>query len=262
MKFTAIILALLLSLPASAGRSFNGSTDKAQVASGSAVDLYGGNFVTLSCWVYVSSVPVSEANPCGKGSNNNGTESYYINLSQSGHSGNFGAHFFQTTIVDHNVDVFCATSISSHTWYNVVAIFDSTNGGGSGNAYIYLNGSLCAQGTGPNGALVLPGVGNPDWCFGSYATTGTPGACTTINFSGIVAEAALWNIALKANQAKALYTVCPVGAAARRMTMPPPVAYWPLTGASGTSIEPDLSGNKLNATLTGTAAANHPPCTR
>jgi len=45
------------------------------------------------------------------------------------------------------------------------------------------------------------------------------------------------------------------------MGLPQPAGYFPLWGASGSSIEPDLSGNKLNGTLNGTTSANHAPCT-
>lgn len=38
-------------------------------------------------------------------------------------------------------------------------------------------------------------------------------------------------------------------------------AYWPLWGLSGSTIEPDLSGNGNNGTLTGTAFATHAPVT-
>lgn len=251
----ALIAGLLLGSPLWAGRSFNGSSAVISVTSGGTIDLYGLPDITLSCWVYVTVVPSTEVDPCGKGNNLNGTESYYINLSQSGNAGLFGAHFFQTTPENHNVDFFCTSvTVQANTWYNVVATFNS-NFEYSVFSQIYVNGVECGQATNANGNLTEPGVGDPNWCFGAYATTGTPGLCTNINFSGIVAESALWNVALSPAEAEGLATVCP-----GRVRSTAIVAYWPLWGASGSAIEPDLSGNNNNGTLTGATTANHPPC--
>jgi hypothetical protein len=75
-------------------------------------------------------------------------------------------------------------------------------------------------------------------------------------FAGTIAEVAIWNAILSPSERAALANVCPSGI--RRASI---VGYWPLWGASGTSIEPDLSGNVNNGALTGTSSANHPPCT-
>ena len=264
MKQLALILALLLALPANAGRSFNGSSDVIQIA-GTGVDLTGQSAMTMVCWFQVASVPGSEAEICAKGGHAV-YEGYYINLSQSGHSGQIGAHWYQNESLAHNVDLFCSFSVSINTWYSVVMVWNSSGGGNNPGAFLIVNGTTCASGS--NNASLGGGSTAVDFCVGGYASGGT--TCNVANFAGIVAEVAIWNVALGTccsgvaltpTNAFALAAICPVGPSARRAGLPNPIGYWPLYGASGSSIEPDLSGNGLNGTLTGTSPANHPPCT-
>lgn len=249
--FAAILC--LFAQNAFAGRTFNGSTDVASVnGNGTAVQLTGGTGVTLAFWMYMPSVPAVEANPVSKGSNSNGTEEYYVSVSESGHTNHVAAHFYQSQILNHTVDVYCdGVTLLANTWYSVVAVWSSATGADD----VYLNGTFCVTsrlGTSV-GTLSNPGGGEPNLCMGGHATTGTPGACTVINFAGTIAEVAVWNIGLTAGEASSLGNGAPPSLVHANTL----VGYWPLYGIS--SPEVDLSGGKLNATLSGTAATNHAP---
>lgn len=71
--------------------------------------------------------------------------------------------------------------------------------------------------------------------------------------NGALADVALWNVKLTAGEAIALskgVRPCFIRPTALQ-------GYWPLDGIQ--SLEPDLSGNARNGTLSGTAYANGPP---
>lgn len=142
---------------------------------------------------------------------------------------NGGAGYSQT---------FTSTSYSSGVWSHACGVFSSPT-----SRAVYLNGG---------------GVG-------SGSTSCTPASINQTDlgvllngsnsefFNGSVGEVAIWNVALIANEITALVN-------GRLPTSVRPTAlkcYWPLYGAY--APEPDLSGNKNNGTLTGTAFANHPP---
>lgn len=235
----------------SAGRKFNGTSD---IIASPNVNLVGASQASFSYWMYMpTSVPASEAQPFGEGSQLDGTQQWYSVVSASGHANQVLVHWFQSVPLNHDVIVGCGTTLSPDTWYNVVATYNGT----SASAAIYLNGSFCNfAGTGL-GVLECAGSGCsnvPDLCFGGYAATGNPGTCSNSTFPGIVAEAAVWNVELTPSEAQSLGVVCPEGI--HRTAL---VGYWPLHGAH--SPEPDLSGNVNNGTVTGTSVANHAPCT-
>jgi hypothetical protein len=255
------ILVLAFALPLLAGRGFNGSTDKIQMSSGSL--LLGAAHATISCAFSIASLPgASEVDVCSNGGQEGGPSHQGPVIvtvgsnANSGHNNEIGISWWQNQPLDHNVDLYCGTTILANTWYTVVGTFAS-----SGNAALYVNGVQCATTTTANTLTVQNGSDNPDFCVGGYASGGNPGTCGTVNFGGIVANFYVWTSTFSAGQAAALSLVCPVGNAARRMGFPAPQRAWPLAGASGSSIEPDLSGNGFNGILTGTTVANQPPCT-
>jgi hypothetical protein len=233
-----------------AGRKFNGTTD---IIESPNVNLVGASQASFSYWMYIpTSVPASEAQPFGEGSQLDGTQQWYSVVSASGSANKVLVHWWQSVPLNHDVVVVCGTTLSANTWYNVVGTYN----GASALAYIYLNGSYCNfSGTGL-GVLACAGSGCsdvPDVCFGGYAGTGDPGTCSNPTFPGIVAEAAVWNVELTPPEAESLGTVCP-----ERVHGTALIGYWPLYGAH--SPEPDLSGNVKNGTVTGTSVANHAPC--
>lgn len=256
MRRIVLTIALLLAvsacwlLPLYAGRSFNGSSDIINVPStGNALDISTGPEV-ISFWMYPTTIP--------------GTNDHYP-LSDYGSQGQFvigfgacgggcstagvlgfaeGTNFSLT-----GVRGSCGT-YTANTWYQVTYYVDpaGTLQGSPTAGMLVSGGTSCTsiQSFRENrvagiGLFQVGGANNGDF------------------FQGVVAEVAVWNVLMTAGQMTALQTVCPTGASARRMSLPNPVGYLPLYGVH--SPEPDLSGNKYNGTLTGTAAANHPPCT-
>lgn len=251
----AILLLLLLTLPLLGARRFNGSSDiaSANAQIGSPIYLVGGTKITLAGWIYLPAVPASQANPFGKGTQSNNTEQYYFDISAPGHANQLGVHFFQSTPLNHNVDLWWTTPLTANTWYAIAATWSST----SGFTRLYVNGAQVNFVISATGTLAGSGVGIPNWCFGGFASTGIPGVCNNSNFAGAVAEVGVWADDLTANQVLALAR----GASPSTIAAGPHggklVGYWPLWGAA--SPEPDLSGNALGATVTGTTTVNHAP---
>lgn len=263
-----ILLALAACCPVFAGRTFNGTTDRFQAVPGGL--LIGGSQATIVCAFKVSSLPgASEIDICSngakEGSGHQGPVMVQVGSTFYGaHFNSIGVTWWQSTPLNHNVDLFCAGTISTNTWYTVVSTFDS---GFSPGAFLWVNGALCSNTGSPNGALAVQGGGDtPDFCAGSFASSG--GACNTANFAGTVANFYIYSTAFQNPGATgqpiglALSLVCPSGITARRMGFPNASRAWPLAGISGASIEPDFSGHVGNGSLTGTTATNDmPPCT-
>jgi hypothetical protein len=256
---SALLLVLILTLPlppsAYAGRSFNGSTDTISVPGVSnAIDINGSQ-ITFSCWFMLTASPSNEITPCAKWSSSN-AGGYMFNYNQSGFTGQVAGQIYINIPENHFQYVFCSNTINLNQWYSMVLTYQNNL-----NMKVWLGTggvvTLCGtdSSVGSTGAMVSSGG---PLTFGA-PSTGRSGSVAT---QGKIAESAVWNIRLPDNLAAALAGgVCPVGASARRIGVPPPVGYWPLWGASGTSAEPDLSGNANSGTLTGTAQTAHPPCT-
>jgi Concanavalin A-like lectin/glucanases superfamily len=263
MRKLVSIALLVFALPVMAGRHFNGSTDKIQATSGSL--LLGAGNATIVCAFMVTSLPGStEVNVCSNGGQEGGPSHQGPVMVEIGsnfygsHYNSIGVVWWQNQSLNHNVDLFCAATISTNTWYTVVATFFSS---GTPGAYLFVNGTQCATSGTANVLTVQNGADVPDFCMGGYASSGSPGVCGNQNFAGTIANFYVWTVYIPPGQAQALSLICPAGVTARRMGFPPPARAWPLTGASGTSIEPDLSGHGFNGTVTGTTVANQPPCT-
>jgi len=245
MRRLALILAL--ALPANAGRSFNGSTDVVTANGiGSALDISSGP-ETISLWWYPTSVSVTQAAVAHYRAFTSGSQ-FAIGLGYGSASNNNFTAVFGCCGISGPAYLSCGT-VTTNQWYQIVVRLDSVGG----FAYLNVSGGLtCSVST--TTTLLSRAPGSSNFTIGDDST-GSYGA------HGIIGEVAVWNLLLSTNQLASLRNICPVGPSARRMGFPPPVGYFPLTGASGSSIEPDLSGNVLNGTLTGTSPANHPPCT-
>ena len=247
MKRVAFILALLLSLPAYAGRSLNGTSDIIVVPSTSnALDISSGP-ETISLWIYPTTIP--------------GTTSHYPLSNYGASTGQFAIGFGA-----------CGGSCSSAgvlgyligTYASLTGVYGSCGSGYTANKWYQV--VIYANTVGGTGGMIVSGAVScstfTSWHENRVAGTGQfniGGLDGTANFQGIVAEVAVWNSLLTSAQMTALQSICPVGVGARRVSLPKPSGYFPLWGAA--SPEPELSGNKLNGTLTGTAQANHAPCT-
>jgi Concanavalin A-like lectin/glucanases superfamily len=241
------ILALFVSLPCWAGRSFNGTSDIIIVpAVGNALDLSSGP-MTISFWFYPTVIPTSGSHyPIAHYASNGGQFAVGFGACSGGcSSSSVLGYLIGTYAAETGVFGSCGV-YTANAWYQVTIFVDTagTIHGSPTAGQIVSGGDSCSTFTAFRENRVA-GAGNFD-------IGGIEGAA---DFQGIVAEVGVWNALLSPAEMSALQTVCP--ASIRRTAL---VGYFPLWGASGTSIEPDLSGNRNNGALTGTGAANHAPC--
>lgn len=254
MRRFAAILALFVALPSWAGRSFNGTSDLLSANGiGSALDISTGP-QTISFWVYPTSVSGSvEQDMVTHFNSTAGGGQFVLGFGACTGQG-IGAwgkfSFAEGSCSGLNpAQGNCGAVATPNKWYQITLGFDPNLKYSSHAVVFSVSGGLSCN-TSTNGHSRTAGGNN--LIIGGTSTNTVPAA----NFPGIIAEVAVWNDILSPQEMVALQTSCP--AKIRRTAL---VGYFPLWGASGTSIEPDLSGNILNGTLTGTAKANHPPCT-
>jgi hypothetical protein len=252
MKLAGLRLAALLLFVASplwAGRSFNGSSDYIPVPStGNALDISSGS-TTWSLWFYPTTIPASGSHSIASNFASNSTGQFIFGFglcggvcSSNGQVGFLIGNYGEET----GIYGACGT-YTANKWYRMTVVVDSSFGSAT---MTVTGGTSCTTSVG----------------YREQRTAGTGlfeiGAQDEGSFyQGNVAEFAVWHQALSAGQVAALSTICPIGPSANRAGFPVPVGYFPLYGASGSLIEPDLSGNANNGTLIGTSPANHPPCT-
>jgi hypothetical protein len=249
-KVLALFLVWLLSNPVWAGRTFNGTTNKAIVTgtNGSPIDLTGPQ-MAAACWFYVTSLPAVQADCLGN-TNAGGTGGYQLDISQSGHANQTGVWFYISIPINHVHNFFCSTAITTNQWYLEAFAYQNNN-----NAFLYFGKPGAVTQCAGDGAVGSTGV-----LVSSGQNLNIGGALDNATFplAATIAEVAVWNAYLTPAEMVSLGTECP-----NQVRPTALVGYWPLYGASGASIEPDLSGSKLKATLTGTTAVpNHPPCFR
>jgi len=247
-----LVLQMVLLPPAYAGRSFNGSSDVITVPStGNALDISSGP-ETISFWFYPTVIPVSGSHyPLSNYGTNGqfaiGFGACALSCSAAGVLGFVEGTFATLTGVFGG----CGT-YTANQWYQVIYYVDTAGTlQGSPTAGIIVSGGTSCNSIQGFREKRVSGIGQ-------FTIGGITGSA---DFQGTVAEVTVWNTLLSASQFTALQTVCPNGGAARRFAFPKPVYSAPLWGSSGTASEADLSGNKFNGTRTGTAQANHAPCT-
>lgn len=214
-------------------RSFNGTSDRIGFAgiNGLGTLVANGAF-TLSVWIYQTSHNVrmsalADWNSAGS------AQSVDIEITAA------NAIAWNVGINTANTVVTTGVTAALNTWYHVALTYD-----GSTIAKAFVLGTVGSTTIAQNRAL-------PN---GTTLTLGRGGAFNSLFFAGRIAELVVWKgVVLTANQIKAL-----AAGANPAMTNPGGIVlYLPLPGAD--SPEPDYSGSRLNGTLTGTAAANHPP---
>ena len=244
----ALTVATILAMPLWAGRSFNGSSDYITAnGTSTALDISTGN-ETVSFWWYPTNVSTTQA-----------AVAHYIFSASGGQFaiglgyGTGAANQFTWAVgccgsVTGTSYGNCSATVTPNQWYQIILFSIS----GSQTGLIVNGGAFCNTFTAWDGANISAGGAN--FSIGAQSNGLYPA-------HGIIAEVAVWPSNLAAGFKQALAKVCPAGPSARRMGLPQPAGYFPLWGASGSSIEPDLSGNKLNGTLNGTTSANHAPCT-
>lgn len=244
---TLTAFVLLLTLPCFAGRSFNGTTDVLTLAgNGNAIDLTGQK-LTVSMWLYIPSLPGAEVDPMGKCQAAAQCQ-YLLFLNEPGHANQLGFYVRDQVSLNHDQFVYCTTVPTTSVWHNFVAAMDFSATGN--NMLAYLDGVQCGANAVTNVAFIVS-LGANLWIGGSPASFGN-GPAT--HFAGRIAETAIWAARLSAGEVQSLAT----GQSPANVNRSTLVGYWPLLALA--SPEPDLSGNLINAVLTGTTAVNHCPC--
>ena len=210
-------------------RGFNGSSDTAQVASSS--PLSPTTQVTCAAWFYTTANAFQGliTKPAGV-SWSAPYADYALDIISAGTTNVRG-------FITDSHQVIGSTIISLNAWHHAAFTYDHNI------MLVYLDG--VQDGTLTPGALTIGTGGQPLW-LGSNISVTSP-------LTGRIADAAVWNTALVASEISSLSK----GTRALNIRSGSLVGYWPLDGLS--SPEPDLSGNKGNATLSGTALAAGPP---
>jgi len=195
---------------------------------------------TLACWLKVAVVQ--------PGANQNAMNWYFTG---NQNSNNIGIAVDNTSgkaqcFVSDNGGTFDTSGepgaiLSANTWYPIVYVGTSST---SRTTYIMQGGTL---NTGSQTASIV---------FGGNTNSGTVGTYTgnaTTDFGGSVAEEAFWSAALSTLEVTAY---C-LGQRAWFIRGKSLVGYWPFDGKA--SPEPDLSGSKINGTVTNTTSTFGPP---
>jgi hypothetical protein len=217
-------------------RSFNGSSDIITIGDLAAQRPTGAQ--SHACWVYFNST-AARADLFSRWNVNGAFEAWLLTLINFGGGFTFGYFLSPDGSTADGVD--STFSPSTGTWYHVLGTWNGTT------QSIYVNGALKNTATPAIASINSTTFG----IFIGYSISNIPSNVFFLN--GQLADCAEWNVALTAAEAAAL------GAGARPFQIRPStlVGYWPFTGIQ--SPEPDLSGNKNNGVLTGTANAFGPP---
>lgn len=219
-------------------RTLNGSTDKISFGTGGGVG--AAHAWSASAWAY----PTATTGGCfaaKRDAFSAGNDQFFFGV---GHS----VANLQAVFTKNGAFAYANEVATNNAWNNLSCACDS------GGLIGYMNGTALTD-AGAGGALAFTG----DWSSGTgTGQTLEIGALITEAsnfFTGRLADVALWNVKLVANEMLALnsgvrpYLIRPASL----------VFFCPLDGLA--SPEPDLSGKALTGTLTGTALSNGPPIT-
>lgn len=212
-------------------RSFNGTSDAIDCnVTGGVLDLANNAAFSFVAWFNTTTVAGPYQTIAGK--IYSGTDTPYafsINTGAVNHR--LGVGSYNGTV--HGV--VAITSFVANTWHHYYADYDGATW------HLYLDGVSIGSSTDATG----PVHASTDFQIGQ-ANGGQL-------MSGSLADLAMFNGPLTAGEIAALAS----GMRPPQIRTHTLLGYWPLDGLS--SPEPDLSGNKNNGTLTGTAFAPGPP---
>jgi Concanavalin A-like lectin/glucanases superfamily len=234
------------------GRAFNGSSQIVAPAVGNLLDISNNNPMTVSAWFNVTNFS-TEHDIVTKWGASGADANFILTVgitnwgSATGLSYCVGAAYNLTGCYG-----VVPGTLSANTWYNIVLAVDPA-GKYAGSPAISCMVALAGVQIGyqEQGFRENRTAGGVNVSIGGQSATGG-------NFSGMVAEVGIWNDILSPGEIVALQGGIPPVQVRRTKLQ----GYWPLYGVSGTSIEPDLSGNLYTGTLTGTTPTNHSPTGR
>lgn len=212
-------------------RKFNGSTDYVDCGAGSRLNPAA---ITISSWIYLDALPASFAGTIVR--NQSGALYYGLWINSAGKY-----HTFVYANAPVGYSGSGAYTLALGTWYRATMTYDLTNG-----LVAYLDSKVDGTGAANGGITTL----TMNTWIGADAS-GAP----NYPFSGKIADAAIWNVALTATEVTAL-------AGGRRANTIRPsalIGYWPLNNVDGLmGRASDLSGYGNNGALVGTKAHSDP----
>jgi hypothetical protein len=216
-------------------RSFNNSSSL--IAIGAAPVL--GSPLTMSCWFNFASSTLYCPLMC-IAANNEGSNDRFVMYADGTRGDVISIITQQNSLLGPATS---GASYTSGTWHHAGAIFTSVP-----NMTSYLDGIAgSAVSSNVPASMVVTRIG----CEYFSGSNQFGNGLSTV----LIAEAALWNVALTASEITALAA----GVRPSRVRPGALKGYWPLFGLG--SYEPDLSGKGNNGTLIGTSYANHAPVT-
>ena len=225
---------LLTSTAMFAARSFNGTNQS--MGTTSSVAISGVSVITLSFWLNVASFGTgvyieSSSNP------NSNTGAFGLSYGTTGSCTNY-FYFYARNAGGYQVAGFAPPSTG--VWHHYTLVINDT----ASSSAAYVDGA-------PQSVTVCMNTGTPSTFLNFPLFFMARNNASGYN-AGSLADVAIWNVALTANEAKSLANC-----------LPPPVThggsnlkgYWPLWGVD--SPEADYSGNALPASVTGATTGNH-----
>jgi len=212
-------------------RDFDGTDDELRVPDAASLDL---NDWSIACWAYFDALD-ADRNLISKRDNAGSTINYALN-----HSATNMQVFYTPSVGNFRVlTVPLSGNFVTGTWYHLIGT--ATTSGGNTDLRLFKNGALLG---GPTNFSGVPQA------ITAYLSLGHNQGVEFLN--GRMAQVCIWNRALSANEANAVYRGGPLVAPSGL------VAYLELFGY-GTQ-EPDWSGSGNHATtITGTMVIDHPP---
>lgn len=225
----AVILLLVLAIPAFAGREFLSSSTEFG-AKATSITTYP---VTVSCWFFPYSTNANQVLAFfgDSGATQRRFLLYYTTgrvLTVDSIADGGGAFSASTT-----------TTAATNAWHHALAIWDSST-----SRRVYLNGSGASTNT---SAATTTGLST--FAIGARNNLGSWG----VSWNGLIAEVAVWNVALTPGELVAL------NSGASPLTVRPAslVHYVPLTGQDSAN-DWDLCGTQLGLTNSPAPSAYHP----
>ena len=205
-------------------RSFNGTSD---YISGT-IPSSAGNSLTIAAWLFRTGGTVAAL--VAEAVNSGSPTTRYAQILFRNDSSDIGqaAYYY-----DGNYQHPGSGTLSSNVWVPIVGTFSSTG------ITIYVPGFNSFE-----SATLASSA------FNQFSIGGAPGGGC---FQGSIADVSMWNVVLSAGEIAAYMA----GGRPAQIRPASLIGWWPLDGLQ--SPEPDLSGNKNNGTLTGTAYVPGPP---
>jgi concanavalin A-like lectin/glucanase superfamily protein len=221
-------------------RSFNGTSDRIDVANESVFDIERTSPFSVALWVYLPSLP--------------GTFREIVSKVGAGGTTGWAFHIKSTGVLsvefDGTTEFFqrdTTAGVSTLAWHPVG--FTSSGVAGATGVTIYVDGAVAASSVGADN-LTQSILNAIPLQFGCAGGSGAPEAF----FNGTLAEAGIWNVELTSGNFASLYNS---GLGASALTVQPSalLGYWPLCGLS--NPEPDAKAGN-NGTVVGATQAAHP----